>query len=68
MPYLHGFEESLNNQGIIRKYTVKIHVLVVLIYFFAMLIKKVQLFKVPFRGTWLRREYLEIHTYNSHGN
>jgi hypothetical protein len=33
-----------------------------------LLIKKVQLFKVPFRGTWIRRENLEIHTYNSHEN
>jgi hypothetical protein len=70
IPYLHGFEKSLNNQGIIRKHTVKIHILVVPIFFlnFFWLFKKVQLFKVPFRGTWLRRENLEIHTYNSHGN
>jgi hypothetical protein len=35
---------------------------------FFLLIKKVQLFKVPFRGTWLRRENLEMQTYSSHGN
>jgi hypothetical protein len=33
MPYLHGFEEPLNNQGIIRKHTVKIHILVVPVIF-----------------------------------
>jgi hypothetical protein len=35
MPYLHGFEESLNNQGIIRKHTVKVRILVVSIFYFA---------------------------------
>jgi hypothetical protein len=33
-----------------------------------LLMKKVQLFKVPFRGTLLRRENLKIHTFNSHGD
>jgi hypothetical protein len=33
MPYLHGFEESLNNQGIIRKNTIKIQILLVPIFF-----------------------------------
>jgi hypothetical protein len=42
MPYLHGFEESLNNQGIIRKHTIKIQILVVPNFFshFFLLIKK----------------------------
>jgi hypothetical protein len=59
MPYLNGFEESLNNQGAIRKHIVKIQTSVALIFlklFSFLLIKKVQLFKVPFRGTWLRRK------------
>jgi hypothetical protein len=33
MPYLHGFEEFLNNREIIRKQAVKIQILVVSIFF-----------------------------------
>jgi hypothetical protein len=33
MPYLHGFGESLNNQGIIWKHTAKIQILVVPTFF-----------------------------------
>jgi hypothetical protein len=58
MPYLHGFEESLNNQGVIRKQTVKIHILVVLVFFRIfcfLLIKKVHLFKSTISGHLAQR-------------
>jgi hypothetical protein len=66
----HNSMVSLNNQGIIRKHTVKIQILVVpiVLHVFFLLISKVQLFEVPFRGTWLRRENLKMQTVNSHGN
>jgi hypothetical protein len=71
MPYLHGLEESLNNQKVIREQTAQEQILIVIslfleVFFFSflevffLLIRKALFFKVPFRGTWLRRENLEM--------
>jgi hypothetical protein len=67
-PYLHGFEKSLINQGIIRKHTLKIHIFVVPIFFciFFLFIKKLQLFKVPFRGTSGSEEKISRSTHTIH--
>jgi flagellar biogenesis protein FliO len=62
MPYLHDFKESLNNQEIIRKQTVKIHILVFLIFLFAFFLFLHYMFKGRIETNENRRRAGELVT------